>query len=399
MIVMNNEIASTRIPGFGPPMNTRTAAPTLRRAVTVMAAVLGIVGVVVLAPATEAGAVTQICGDVDGSGQLVATDALQVLGKAVGQNIDLECPSVCSTTTSTTSTTTTTMPSAFCGNAQIDPGEDCDSSDVPCGGGACWPNCRCDNFTTCGNGGVDAGETCDGSDIACVGGTCDLTLCTCDNECASGLDCSGLQCVGGLCATACASSAGCAGGQSCSGLVTVGQMSVAVCVDDNQGGAPLLDPCTQDEDCQSNLCFSNRCSVACQGDGDCGMDGSCQAFVGLPDLCTSGACDALAQDCPIGTDACFPDITMETTVCGAPFGTATQGDECQFINGCSKGYGCTLFNDAQTALVCAFICDALDAGGPSCADSPNPAFNCIALNDYWGDVDNMPPNLGLCVAP
>ena len=44
-----------------------------------------------------------MCGDVDTSGSISATDALRVLSKAVGLEVDLQCPvlEVCSTTTTT----------------------------------------------------------------------------------------------------------------------------------------------------------------------------------------------------------------------------------------------------------------------------------------------------------
>ena len=42
--------------------------------------------------ATGAYAETDICGDVDGSGSVVATDALRLLRFAVGQNVQIDCP-------------------------------------------------------------------------------------------------------------------------------------------------------------------------------------------------------------------------------------------------------------------------------------------------------------------
>ena len=49
-----------------------------------------------------------VCGDVNDSGDVTATDALMVLQKAVGQNVTLTCTGG---GTPTTSTTTTTLPS------------------------------------------------------------------------------------------------------------------------------------------------------------------------------------------------------------------------------------------------------------------------------------------------
>jgi len=371
--------------------------------------------VCVLVIASEVSAATDLCGDLDGNGAIVATDALILLRKAVGQNLSIECPAACPVTTTTTSTTTTTPPTttlapttttttlvpSVCGNLAVEPGEDCDGSDTPCAGGTCRANCRCSSFTTCGNDVIDAGEACDGSDTGCVGGTCDLTLCTCSNECASSLDCGGLQCVGGLCATACATSAECGQGKSCSGLVSVGENKAAVCIEQNPaGGSPLLAPCSQNEECTSLLCVVGECTVACQTDDDCG-GGQCESFSGLPDLCQP-RCDAIAQDCPNESDACYPIATYQsgTTVCGVPYGTNTQGQDCSYINDCLKGYGCVLPNDpnSATGLVCAFLCDALDAGGPTCADGPGAGFTCVALNDFY-NMSEFAPNLGMCVDP
>lgn len=41
-----------------------------------------------------AGAATEICGDLDGNGKVVASDAQRLLGLAVGQPVTVECPAV-----------------------------------------------------------------------------------------------------------------------------------------------------------------------------------------------------------------------------------------------------------------------------------------------------------------
>jgi hypothetical protein len=48
------------------------------------------------------------CGDLDGSGSVVASDALRLLRNAVGLDIELVCPSICVDTPTTTTTTTVT---------------------------------------------------------------------------------------------------------------------------------------------------------------------------------------------------------------------------------------------------------------------------------------------------
>jgi len=114
------------------------------------------------------------------------------------------------------------------------------------------------------------------------------------------------------------------------------------------------------------------------------------------------ACDPLLQDCPVGTDGCYVVIPSGETACATP-GTKSLGQDCSYINDCIPGEGCALINDPNnpTGLVCAFFCDADGAGGPTCSDTggPGPTFVCVRLNDFYGDVDSAPPNLGICVDP
>jgi hypothetical protein len=48
--------------------------------------------IVLAAFAAPAVAATDVCGDLDGSGSLVASDALLLLKRAVGQNVTVQCP-------------------------------------------------------------------------------------------------------------------------------------------------------------------------------------------------------------------------------------------------------------------------------------------------------------------
>jgi len=113
-------------------------------------------------------------------------------------------------------------------------------------------------------------------------------------------------------------------------------------------------------------------------------------------------CNVLTQDCPIGSEACFINIAVLDPVftfcANVQFPGNTQGDPCDFSNGCAKGYGCVLPDDNPNERVCAFHCDA-GGGGPTCADGPGPAFECRAINDFWGDVSTAPADLGMCVDP
>lgn len=97
--------------------------------------------------------------DVDGSGAVMAVDALTVLVSATGGDVTLNCPP-CSTTTTTTttSTSTTTVPSSvMCG----DPGAIAPACDGYCGvnGQGCRESpagsgqCQCIFGLSCGSAG------------------------------------------------------------------------------------------------------------------------------------------------------------------------------------------------------------------------------------------------------
>ena len=70
-----------------------------------------------------------------------------------------------------------------------------------------------------------------------------------------------------------------------------------------------------------------------------------------------------------------------------------------FLNDCQPGYGCNLLDDPlmPTGQVCAFFCDASGMGSPGCGDGPGPAFTCVPINGFYGDVDNVATNIGMCV--
>jgi len=115
-------------------------------------------------------------------------------------------------------------------------------------------------------------------------------------------------------------------------------------------------------------------------------------------------CDALVQDCPEPGEACYVSNQGDpivTSCANEVFPGAVQGAACGFINGCAEGYSCILTdNDPNnpTGLECAFHCNAL-AGSPTCDDGPGPAFDCRAINDFYGNVSTAPANLGMCVDP
>ena len=91
----------------------------------------------------------------------------------------------------------------------------------------------------------------------------------------------------------------------------------------------------------------------------------------------------------------------DPTLCAGDFTGGIQGDSCEFVNGCTGGYSCVLLDDPinATGLECAFICDASNSGGPTCADGPGPAFQCMPINGFYGDIPGFPVEIGMCIDP
>jgi cysteine-rich repeat protein len=88
------------------------------------------------------------------------------------------CPSASTTTTVTSTTTTSTVPN-LCGNAVLDPGEECDDGNANDGDG-CTRNC-----TLCGNGTVTPPEECE-TPLTCTGGANNTNPCASDDDCPGG---------------------------------------------------------------------------------------------------------------------------------------------------------------------------------------------------------------------
>ena len=162
------------------------------------------------------------------------------------------------------------------------------------------------------------------------------------------------------------------------------------------------------DDCRGGLsCLGGECVEFCSTSPDsCPSNENCTAFadlfedregVGLCDF----ICDPLGQDCPDVADACFVGLTDGLGLCAPPVfeeGFGQQGDDCEFLNACEKGYGCLLNNDpvVVTGLVCAFFCDSTGGSGPACSDGPGPSFTCTELRTFYSDFD-APAGLGICI--
>ena len=120
-----------------------------------------------------------------------------------------------------------------------------------------------------------------------------------------------------------------------------------------------------------------------------GKDNDCTGFA------DEACCSPLLQNCA-ATDACYYILATHTFACAAPFGMppGQQEDPCMFQNSCAEGFGCTLCippDCDQEDLVCAAFCDPL-------GDDCQVGETCLLYNQFWGDVDPVPKDFGMCVA-
>jgi hypothetical protein len=213
---------------------------------------------------------------------------------------------------------------------------------------------------------------------------------------------------------------GCPTGQKCTFVVestdpVLGRTTCAPDGDKPSGSACTRDDVSGSDDCEGgSYCQNGLCNDICSVAPDsCGVDATCVHVNNIFDDDNVGfcnpPCDVFAQDC-LNDEACYILITRPgaPTVCAPartePGGAAPglQGEACSFINTCTKGYGCLLNNAPMdaTGLECAFLCDAAMSGGPTCAtEGPGPQFVCRQINMFYGDVPDVPDEIGFCVDP
>lgn len=160
-------------------------------------------------------------------------------------------------------------------------------------------------------------------------------------------------------------------------------------------------------DCTTG-CFDLATSV-----DSCGQcDRACSAAASASGPCIGGACrpcSPTVQDCSDGSHGCFADIfNFGDSFCAEPaglIGSGTQGDDCQFLNGCAIGYGCVLNNDpvTPTGLECARFCDPDDVSGPEgtprCEAEAGAGFRCERATDFYSNVPAAASYVGFCVGP
>ena len=309
-----------------------------------------------------------------------------------------------------------------CGNGSVDPGEECDGTDLDgetCmsqgfdrGTLGCTATCRFDKSmceSTCGNDSIDTGEDCDGTDLNA--GTCasegfasgtlgcngdcsyNTTGCT---RCGNGAVDMGEGCDGAAFGGAtCASLGFTSGTLACTATCSV---DTAGCSDANCGNAILDDG----EDCDGTAFGTRTCASFGYATGTLGCNADCTADTDLCTNCGNGtvnaseACDGTAlggQTCATagftsGTLGCTSSCALDTTGCtrtACGNGMVESGETCDDGNatvgdGCAAcapeaGYACT-----GAPSSCDPVCgDGMIVGAETCDGANLAGRTCIAL--------------------
>ena len=175
-----------------------------------------------------------------------------------------------------------------------------------------------------------------------------------------------------------------------------------------RGGACTADETTGLDDCEAGLtCANAACAEICTvAPNSCPTGEQCNVIAGIADLPDVGYCEPNCDplqsphDCPDG-EACYVVVSQGTAMCMYIAGEDTQGVACEYLNICAAGYGCVLISAPPDppGLDCAFICDALASGGPTCADGPGATYTCVPINRFYSDTGDVPDAYGMCVDP
>ncbi len=257
---------------------------------------------------------------------------------------------------------------SFCGNGQMDPGEDCDGDDLPAttcadldanltgGQPSCSPSCLLTAATCnkCGNFALDAGEECDGAQLG--GASCgslggqsgalgctsschyDTSGCTAPATCGNGVVDSGEVCDGTN-----------LGGQTCqglgSGLYGGGHLACSTtCLLDTSG-------CTPEKRCGNGVLEPSFGEVC---------DGS--------DLGPGADCVSLGY--AGGTLACNAQCGYDITGCGVQppcgNGVVDPGERCDGTP--PAGVSCTDLGYLGGSIGCLAQCELDTSGCVSCGD-------------------------------
>ena len=223
---------------------------------------------------------------------------------------------------------------------------------------------------------------------------------------------------------------GCFAGEKCTYIIdsTTPLMGHTSCAP--KGGVVSGGACTRDaggvDDCVAGyFCSGGTCTEICStSPNSCGGTEVCTVFAGVFDDRTDVGmcmpqCDPLNPSavCPTG-ESCYLSLASAITSCVAPSlsdpitktgapncnsNPGTQDCNCVTLNGCDAGFGCILLNDAAnpTGNICAFFCDPMNSGGPTCASGTGagPSFSCRQIMSFYSDAMDVDPSYGMCVNP
>ena len=266
-----------------------------------------------------------------------------------------------------------------CGDGTCDKTkENCQTCSADCG--TCPALCgdkQCNGQETCSSCPVDCGA-CPGT---CGDGTCDKTKENCQT-CSA--DCG--QCPG-ICEPL--TSKGCPAAQQCYPTSTS-----AAC--GNPGTIAENSPCTATTSCQKGmLCVGSVCKKLCDSSGSnasfaCAQ-GKCDTLQysdGKPVGFNLGTCVVYGKCNPVTNVGCASnqncDLVKEGTVC-IPHGSKTQGQGCNSLSECSKGFMCI-----GNPMICMQKCSTA-GGGSGCPGGKQ----CVMVTS--GDnATPAPNNLGVC---
>ncbi len=318
----------------------------------------------------------------------------------------------------------------LCGNGAVDPGEECDSSDLggqsctglgyASGNLGCLADCTFDKgacvAAVCGNGSIDSGEDCDGTDLGgatCesrgfVGGTLactgDCTFDTSDcSTCGNGSVDGGEECDGAnLGGATCASRGHTSGTLSCDGSCGIDESACvdASCGDGARAGSEDCDgadlggaTCADVGFFAGALACNSDCTFQISGCHNCG-DGSIQGIEQC-DGADLGGASCTTRGFTMGTLACSSGCTYDTSGCSSAAcgnGVLESGELCDDGNA-TTGDGCTScavdsgFTCVGTPSSCSAICgDGMIRGGEECDGASLGGASCTSRGFTGGTL-------------